>query len=589
MANHYVSSVDYAAVTQWAAGQTVSTGAIRRQLATPSVGNERCFRCTTGGTTGGSEPSWNLGANATTNDNGVVWTECTGQEAYQGYLGFWAAPWPRLNEILKFGGRGSASGADTIFVADDHYETTAGALTWYAGGQVVVISVGGASMPPTKEDESYGAIVETTGASAISLGNVPNFKGIWFKVGTGASAASFSTYGQSTNGVHTLVDCKVSLLAAHSNSRIYLNGSNNGISGFQFINTPIEFSHVGQGIYFNVVGAHFYWGATPNAVQGTIPTNLFQSNWAASFNVLLEGVDLSAVNTTINGAGGGTTMQGSRFSAYGCKLHSSVTLVSQGRNYTRNSVVEFIGCTAASGFNGQFFSASMAGNTQTSTRIVRASGGATIDGTAYAHRLTANNGSSAAPTPAFHPTTPWITINNTVVGSPVTIELECITSKSGTITDDLVWMEVAYLGDSGGSTLWTMDNPGPSALMSGTPSTVTPSTEAWTSNVARANNIPYPVRTGFTAGGNTGRVFFNTSGSTQTTAASLPAGYASAVDGGTVTDNAATWRAGQRFKLSRTVTPLKAGPIMFRVHWLDTAANSTNAFDLYVDPKPRIS
>lgn len=40
----------------------------------PSVYNARFFLCTTAGTSGGSEPSWNTTVGATTNDGGVVWT-----------------------------------------------------------------------------------------------------------------------------------------------------------------------------------------------------------------------------------------------------------------------------------------------------------------------------------------------------------------------------------------------------------------------------------------------------------------------------------------------------------------------------------
>ena len=40
----------------------------------PSVANDRHFKCTSGGTSGGSEPVWNTTLGGTTNDNGVIWT-----------------------------------------------------------------------------------------------------------------------------------------------------------------------------------------------------------------------------------------------------------------------------------------------------------------------------------------------------------------------------------------------------------------------------------------------------------------------------------------------------------------------------------
>jgi hypothetical protein len=41
----------------------------------PATPNSHEYRCTTAGTTGGSEPSWNTGSGSTTNDGSVVWTE----------------------------------------------------------------------------------------------------------------------------------------------------------------------------------------------------------------------------------------------------------------------------------------------------------------------------------------------------------------------------------------------------------------------------------------------------------------------------------------------------------------------------------
>lgn len=39
--------------------------------------NRHIFKCTTSGTTGGSEPTWIQTSGATTTDNTAVWTECT--------------------------------------------------------------------------------------------------------------------------------------------------------------------------------------------------------------------------------------------------------------------------------------------------------------------------------------------------------------------------------------------------------------------------------------------------------------------------------------------------------------------------------
>lgn len=62
----------WAATTGYSArsARDANTGSVVR----PSVFNDRHFKCTTAGTSGGSEPSWNTTLGGTTNDGSVVWT-----------------------------------------------------------------------------------------------------------------------------------------------------------------------------------------------------------------------------------------------------------------------------------------------------------------------------------------------------------------------------------------------------------------------------------------------------------------------------------------------------------------------------------
>lgn len=55
---------------QWAASTAYSVGDMVR----PSTSNNRVFRCTTAGTSGASEPTWDTTIGNTTNDGSVVWT-----------------------------------------------------------------------------------------------------------------------------------------------------------------------------------------------------------------------------------------------------------------------------------------------------------------------------------------------------------------------------------------------------------------------------------------------------------------------------------------------------------------------------------
>jgi len=82
----YCGSTKYSAVAQWAASTPYSAGALVRQLATPTVGNERVFCCVVAGTSNSSEPSWTLTQGAKTTDNSVTWIEVTGKPGVNGDL-----------------------------------------------------------------------------------------------------------------------------------------------------------------------------------------------------------------------------------------------------------------------------------------------------------------------------------------------------------------------------------------------------------------------------------------------------------------------------------------------------------------------
>lgn len=70
----------------WAAGQPytvrVAGAAETGSVVRPSTPNNRHFKCTTAGTSGGGEPVWNTGIGATTNDNTVVWTAIQASTVY---------------------------------------------------------------------------------------------------------------------------------------------------------------------------------------------------------------------------------------------------------------------------------------------------------------------------------------------------------------------------------------------------------------------------------------------------------------------------------------------------------------------------
>ncbi|MHC4413469.1 MAG: hypothetical protein ACYSW6_10970, partial [Planctomycetota bacterium] len=163
MANWYLGSTKHAAIAQWAATTAYTTGDIVRQLAAPSVDSERAFRATTTGTSGGSEPAWNLSQGTSTVDNTVTWQEVTGNSTYG-----WNAAAARQKLFLNSGSSWAAAG-DTVYRSNNHAETHSSNITYVSPGTaaspVRILTVNDAAAPPTALATT--ATVTTTSNSSL--------------------------------------------------------------------------------------------------------------------------------------------------------------------------------------------------------------------------------------------------------------------------------------------------------------------------------------------------------------------------------------------------------------------------------------
>jgi hypothetical protein len=137
-------------------------------------------------------------------------------------------------------------------------------------------------------------------------------------------------------------------------------------------------------------------------------------------------------------------------------------------------------------------------------------------------------------------------------------------------------MDVHYLGTAS-STLASLITSSKANFLA-TAAAITASTVAWDSlATARANSHSYLTGDIIAVSSNPGRLFFCTTGGTSS--GSLPGGYATAVDGGSVTDGAtAVFRAGCRMTVSLSITPQVAG--LIRATPKIGIASTT----LYIDP-----
>lgn len=656
MSNWYISSVGYAAVAQWAAGHVYAAGAIVRQLASPNVGSERCFRTTAGGTSAGSEPTWNLArGSAQPTDNTITdWVECTGAEARQS-PGAWAAPAARLNSMTKTAyvsaavvnsqgvatyavgdiltaaiGTGSVYGdnatfrvatlnagkvatvtivnggayqtnpsvltgnavtggggtgctlnltmtnwsalTDSFYVSSNHAETQATALTiapnTVGGGTnsqpttLCVDETASGHVPPTSADLKTTATVSTTGASSLTVTSIGYVYGIAFSAGSGANTVNLIVSGV---GMVTLDACGLILggttgggldIGVNGSGRILLN------------NTTFKVSAAASGIVISG-GSPTLWRNTPSAIQGaTVPTNLITSIQGV---FILDGVDLSALGSGKNILLSGATSTG-EVDLINCALGASLTIFSAP---TASSAprVRLINCDSA-GTNYRTEQSWFEGAQTVETTIIR-TGGASNGATAISQKF-ANTANVAW----WHPLQSFpIAALNAVTGTNRVVTLYGIWNAAALPNNDDIWIEAQYLGSAAGPQASFANNSKANILASNAALTAD-STSAWDSLVtARANSHTYSVGDVIKLASNSGRIFFCTTGGAS--AGSEPGGYASAVDGGSVTDNAAVFRAGRRFVLTVTLSspqPAMAGPIYVTVN----AAKVSSTF--WVDP-----
>jgi len=438
--NHYVSSVGHTAVAQWAASTVYSVGDLRRQLAAPSVGNERVWRCTTAGTSGGSEPAWTLTEGSTTADNDVVWTEVTGQETYN-----WTAPHARLATANVF-----AAGGDVIFVSHQHAETQATANPLLGGGigsassPITVICVSDAgSVPPISADLRTTATVSTTGVSTITLGSngFGYVYGISFLAGDGSNNASI-IFGGSTPFWWKYEQCtfKLNNTGGSSDFRFGNPGSSGDDYKLEFVGVTFQFG-ANATQQMNIKHGRVSWLGGSVVVGATLPTTLFVPSGQASLMAVVEirGVDLSAFSNTLVAVNADTpTMV--IFS--NCKLHTSVSLVTAGKQGQGGTEVTLVNCD--SGDTNYRYQKEVYQGTITSETVIVRTGGAT-DGTTPVSRKMVSSAGAKQYSPLEMDASP---IWNEVVGSAKTVTVEIITDNI-TLKDNEAWVEVEYLGTSG--------------------------------------------------------------------------------------------------------------------------------------------
>lgn len=633
------SSTGYFAVAQFAASHSYSAGALIRQLTAPAINSERVFVCITGGTSGteptwtvtrgakntsttpvfqectgmagvngdlvntpnwtavkaqaitlgviiqnnagtflficstagsagsGSEPSWTLTAGVTTADNTTTWT-CIGAV---GTFGAWAAPHARLKNAFALGW---GIAVNTFFLGDNHAETqsTGNSFNISSGynSPSKILSVDHTvSVPPSGSSAlKSGASLTTTSSAALTL------------EGTGAGANSYY-YGVtfSASGGLNIGDMHPGYLrfdtcgfTSSGTSGIIFGDVTSSQSGnIDLINSIITFSSTTPNL--TIGGMTFTWRG--GSLAGTIPTHIFFGGTQDPSNVEVEGVDLSA-------AGSGKTLvyfTGGNYSTYycfkDCKLGASVTISDNAGTTCFNTLLDLVNCdSGATNYRSERHN--WLADLTTATTTYR-TGGFAIEGTALSWKIL-----TSAQTTWFSPfVTQPILIRNALTGSTRNVKLFGIVNAAAVPNNDQFWFDVEYLGSASFPIGSYATGSKANYLASGSALTAD-STSAWDAGgTARANTHSYNAGDIIKLASNPGRIFFCTTGGTS--AGSEPGGYSTAIDGGSVTDNAAVFRAGCRFSLTVSLTANQAGLLTI---YPKMAAISTT---LFLDPLPILS
>jgi len=439
-------------------------------------------------------------------------------------------------------------------------------LIWNTTGgiQTNIICVDNAGhFPPIAGDIRSSATFTITGNFAFGLtaGDLYVY-GITFNLQSGGSNNQLNTLTSGTGGgMQKFEACAFNLLSS-SNSSLTINLASGG--SCEWINTTLQYGNTAVGL---TARGRWIWRDTASAFSGSAPAATFLTDSGAPAAVYFDGVDLSGLSAAKIAA---LTVFGSRFLAVNCKLSASMTAPVLGSFANQDIRIDYLNCDSGS---STVRCESYSGDLQltTETVVIRTSGAS--DGTTgYSWKC------------ATHTSVKWtapgicfpIAIWNSTTGSSKTVAVEAIYNAAAVLNNDQLWIDIQYLGTAS-STLVSLATSSKANILASA-SAISASSAAWDSvATARANTTAKAIGDIMSVSSNSGRLFFCTTAGT--TSGSLPGGYASCVDGGSVTDGTAIFRAGCRMTLSTTLTPQMAGLIR-----VTPKIGLASVSGLYIDP-----
>lgn len=464
MADWYVSSTKYSTYSAWVVSHTYSVGDFIVPTA-PAAGAKWVFRCTTGGTTSGAEPSWTSTNNGTTSSGTATFTNVTGQSTYA-----WSAA-AGDHQTLVGSVAARVAGGDSVWVSSDHTETISGgpwlgstsASASYSLTKYVSVNKAG-STPPVAADMTAGANIGDSAQPSWTIPYPCYVWGIQFQL-TGTNGTTGSA---GSNKKHVWYEnCTFYMSGGTINLWQWLGSTAFAIPNVTFSNCTFNFSNASQG--FGGLGFQQYnfYNAT---FTGTAINNVFQPSSTGTIHMVMRGTDISSITGTLvtNNASG----WGSKYLFESCKIASGVTRYSTTSVATCSDLVELVNCYDGTHYISESYQPAGTLTTEFTTYL---SGGAQDNVGNYSHKVvtTANCDRWVNSFNCF-----WLDVNlNQFLGSSCTATVEI--SSGGSLNNDDVYMVLEYEGTASSSL---------SSFVSSQPATILTSNAAITSSGASWNS-----------------------------------------------------------------------------------------------------
>lgn len=352
------------------------------------------------------------------------------------------ADWANAYTTLNAAFAGKAAG-DIFYIADDHAETTAGAVALTSPGTKAspcliycALRTGG-SVPPVAADLRTTATISNTTATDITLQGVAYMYGVSLNMSNSTSGGKLILSTSTTDW--TIEAGTLYIRGSGATGAIYLNLSAADLSiRLRLVNTKVKFAAAGQRIYVN--GGTFEWFNTAAALDVSVATPATLITYLATTgrvgSVMLRGLDLSnlGANTLI-----GAVPNFLRTRIIDCKLHASTTKIGTITQANQDLIVTRCASTAGNYIEEKH---SYEGSQVMESTIIR-TGGYTFNGTGYAWNITTTNAEKEMPFECL-PMVVW----NTSTAS-LTVTVYGIWGGGAVPNDDEIWLECEYLGDAG--------------------------------------------------------------------------------------------------------------------------------------------